>query len=61
MVRISLRAMSIWLVIAAIAGGVVHFVFGVSFWLGALLAVFSLIVNGLIIEWEDRKPGGWSE
>jgi hypothetical protein len=53
--------MSTWLVIAAIAGGVAHFVFGVSFWLGALLAVFSLIVNGLIIEWEDRKPGGWSE
>ena len=59
--RISVRAIAIWLLIAGFAGGVAHFIFDVSFWIGASLAILSLIVNGLIIEWEDRQPGGWSE
>ncbi len=59
--RISTRAVSIWLLIAALAGTAGHFLFNVGFWVGGALAIFSLVVNGLIIEWEDRQPGGWSE
>jgi hypothetical protein len=50
----------IWLIIAGIAGAIGHFGFGVSFWLVATLTIISLAVNGWIIDWEDRQPGGWS-
>ncbi len=59
--RISLLAIGTWLTIAAVAGLIAIFAFEASFWLGAGLALFSLIVNALVIEWEDRQPGGWSE
>ncbi|WP_118856824.1 hypothetical protein [Sphingomonas mesophila] len=35
-----------------------HF-WNLSFWIGFGVALFALIVNALIIEWEDRQPGGW--
>ena len=48
-----------WAVTAAIAGAIGQFVFGVNFWLVAALTIMALLVNGWIIEWEDRRPGGW--
>jgi hypothetical protein len=51
----------IWLGIAAVAGLLGHFIFDVSTWVGTGAALFSLVVNGLVIEWEDRQLGGWSE
>jgi hypothetical protein len=51
----------VWLGIVALASLIARFAFGSSFWIGAGLAAFSLIVNGLVIEWEDRQKGGWSE
>jgi hypothetical protein len=51
----------IWLAIIVVAGLIGRHVFDASFWAGAAIAAFSLIVNALIIEWEDRQPGGWSE
>jgi hypothetical protein len=59
--QLRFRGFAIWVVIAGLAGAVGYFVFGVNFWVVAVLAVISLAVNGLIIEWEDRQPGGWSE
>ena len=59
--RLRIRSLAIWLLIAALAGGAGHFIFDANFWLGASLALLSVLVNGLVIEWEDRQPGGWSE
>jgi hypothetical protein len=54
-----LQGLIVWAIIAAIAGAIARFGFGVSFWVVAGLTVLALIVNGWIIEWEDRQPGGW--
>jgi hypothetical protein len=54
-----LKVFAVWLTIAALAGAIGHYAFGVSFWLVAVLTIMSLVVNGWIIEWEDRQPGGW--
>jgi hypothetical protein len=51
--------MVIWVVIAVIAGAIGQFGFGVSFWLVGALTLRALVVNGWIIQWEDRQPGGW--
>lgn len=54
-----LRGFAIWCGIAALAGLIGKYGFGASFWLVASLTILSLVVNGWIIEWEDRQPGGW--
>jgi len=59
MIRSRILGLSIWLAIAAVAGAIGHFGFGANFWLVASLTIMSLVVNGWIIEWEDRQPGGW--
>ena len=59
MLKARLQGMLIWAIIAAIAGAIGQFGFGESFWLVAALTVMALVVNGWIIEWEDRQPGGW--
>ncbi|HEX8535790.1 MAG TPA: hypothetical protein VF662_16645 [Allosphingosinicella sp.] len=51
----------IWLTIVAVAGLIARYAFNASFWIGAAIAAFSLVVNGLVIEWEDRQKGGWSQ
>jgi hypothetical protein len=44
-----------------VAGLLIETFWDVPFWIGSLIAFFSLLVNALVIEWEDRQPGGWSE
>jgi general stress protein CsbA len=56
-----LRYPLIWLTIVAVAGLIARYAFNASFWIGAAIAAFSLVVNGLVIEWEDRQKGGWSQ
>lgn len=58
-VRSILSALAIWLGIAAFVRAIGHFIFAMNFWVVAGLTIFSLFVNGLIIEWEDRQAGGW--
>jgi hypothetical protein len=60
MIRERLLGIAIWLVIAVMMGAIGSFLFDANFWVVAGLTVLSLAVNGLIIEWEDRQPGGWS-
>jgi len=59
MLRARLQGLAIWVAIAACAGVIGHYGFGANFWLVAILTIMSLVVNGWIIEWEDRQPGGW--
>jgi hypothetical protein len=59
MLRQRLIGLSIWLVMAAIAGSVGWVVFGANFWVVAGFVLVGLIANALIIEWEDNQPGGW--
>jgi uncharacterized membrane protein AbrB (regulator of aidB expression) len=59
MIRSRLKVFAVWLTIAALAGAIGHYGFDTSFWLVAVLTIMSLVVNGWIIEWEDRQPGGW--
>jgi hypothetical protein len=59
MLKARLQGFVIWLVIAAIAGAIGQFGFGVNFWLIGALTIMSLAINAWIIEWEDRQPGGW--
>lgn len=60
MKRSRFLGLAIWLVIAVLAGMIGRFAFGASFWVIAGLTILSLAVNALIIECEDRHPGGWS-
>ena len=57
--RWGILSVAIWLLIAAAAGAIGWYFFGANFWVVAVLTILSLAVNGLIIEWEDRQPGGW--
>jgi hypothetical protein len=59
MVRSRVLGLTIWLAIAAVVGAIGHFFFAANFWVVAVLTMFSLAANALIIEWEDRQPGGW--
>jgi hypothetical protein len=59
MLRRRFIGISIWLLIAAIAGCLGKLVFGVSFWVVAGFTLIGLVGNALIIEWEDNRPGGW--
>ena len=45
----------IWLVISLLAGVAGNYFFNVNFWVSSLIAGLSLIANGLIAEWEDRR------
>jgi hypothetical protein len=45
----------IWAVISVSAGAAGSYFFKLKFWLTSLIAGMALIVNGLIVEWEDRE------
>ena len=47
----------IWCLIVLLAGIVGRYFFHLDFWLSSLIAGLTLVVNGLIAEWEDRKKG----
>jgi len=32
----------------------------IPFWAGALIAIFGMLVNGFIAEFEDNQPGGFN-
>jgi len=59
MLRQRAIGLSVWLVIAAIAGSLGRLIFGASFWVVAGFTLVGLAGNALIIEWEDNRPGGW--
>jgi len=59
MLRSRILGLAIWIAIAAAVGAIGHFVFAADFWVVAGLTILSLTGNALIIEWEDRQPGGW--
>jgi hypothetical protein len=50
---------ALWLGIPILVGLATDYFLGLGFWVGFGVAIFSLNVNALIIEWEDRQPGGW--
>ena len=50
----------IGLSIAAAVGLVVKWLFGLPFWAAFGLAVFGMVVNGFLAEWEDNQPGGFN-
>jgi hypothetical protein len=47
----------IWLVISVAAGAVGHWLFGLSIAVASAIALGALVVNGLVIAWEDRHHG----
>ena len=48
------------LAIAGIIGLAVHRLIGLPFWIAFLLAPIGMILNGLLAEWEDNRPGGFN-
>jgi hypothetical protein len=59
MLRHRVVGLSIWLVIAAIAGAFGWLIFDANFSIVAGFTLVGLVGNALIIEWEDNQPGGW--
>ena len=55
----ALGVIALWVGIPILIGLAIDYFFGIGFWIGFGLVIFSLSVNALIIEWEDRQPGGW--
>jgi hypothetical protein len=61
MLRKRFIGISIWLLIASVAGFLGNVIFGASFWVVAGFTLVGLMGNALIIEWEDNRPGGWGK
>jgi hypothetical protein len=49
-----------WLIIVVLLGAVGNYFFHIGFWTAAIIAGLALVANGLVAEWENRQPGGWS-
>jgi hypothetical protein len=50
-----------WLAIIAGLAALAHFLFGADWWTAIAFGAIGLVGNALLIQWEDRQPGGWSE
>jgi hypothetical protein len=57
--KLRIIGLLIWLVIVAVLGAFAYYAFGINFWAAAIIAGLALIANGLLAEWEDRRPGGF--
>jgi len=55
------RRILIWAAIIFILAIMGRFLFNMDWWLAIVGGAIALIGNALLIEWEDRQPGGWSE
>ena len=51
------RDFVIGLTIGVVLAGTVTLVFGVSFWITLLIVVVAMLVNGYVLEVEDRERG----
>lgn len=56
---IDLKASFLGIAISVIVGGMISWLSGMNFVLSSLLVGGALVVNGLLAEWEDRRPGGF--
>lgn len=56
---IALKASFLGIAISVIVGGMISWLSGMNFVLSSLLVGGALVVNGLLAEWEDRRPGGF--
>lgn len=48
-----------WLVSCLTGGVLLGLLSGMPFWGGAAIITLSLIINGVIVEFEDKAPGGF--
>jgi hypothetical protein len=48
------------LVIAGVIGYILASFTELSFWLAFSLVIFGMVVNGLLLEYEDNLPGGFN-
>lgn len=51
----SIRHFIVFALICCVVGVVARYLLGMNFWIALGLAAASLLLNGLIAEWEDRK------
>lgn len=56
---IDLRYTLLWLIACAVVAGLLYWITGLPFAIGFLIVAIALILNGLLAEWEDRRPGGF--
>jgi hypothetical protein len=49
----------VWFLICGLAGLVAAIVFGLSFWVIFGITAGALLLNGIVAEMEDRRPGGF--
>ena len=49
----------VWLLICGLAGLVAAMFFGLSFWVIFGITAGALLLNGIVAEIEDRRPGGF--
>ena len=56
---IDLKASFLGIAISVIVGGMISWLSGMNFVLSSLLVGGALVVNGLLAEWEDRRPNGF--
>jgi hypothetical protein len=54
-VQANIRYFMVFAVICCVVGVVAKYLFGMSLWVAIGLAASSLLLNGLVGEWEDRK------
>jgi hypothetical protein len=49
----------VWISICGLAGLVAAHFFGLSFWVTFSITAAALVLNGILAEIEDRRPGGF--
>jgi hypothetical protein len=61
MPRINPKQFGIALLVCTALGVLLSWLSGMPLWLGILIIVGALLVNGLVAEVEDRAPGGFHD
>src|SRR5690348_9921672 len=61
MLRQRFIGLSTWLIIAGVTGSLGQLIFGAGFWVVAGFTLIGLFGNALVIEWEDKRRGGWGK
>jgi hypothetical protein len=49
----------VWAAIVIIVAGAASYLIGIGFWPAAAIVAAALVINGIVAEFEDRRPGGF--
>jgi uncharacterized membrane-anchored protein YjiN (DUF445 family) len=57
--RKRLLYIAVWLLICVLVGWIATYFFSLNFWVAFGITAAALVLNGIVVEIEDRMPGGF--